>query len=182
MKIQYKSHVTVPARVYSHAEHRVNELEHLFKGTPEANVVFAAKNGIHYVELTIFVGSTVFRTTEKTSDMMISIDDAASAIRKQVRLHKDKLKETVVNPAAFESDEDEFILIPEVDDFNAPAFKVVRSKQFPFNPMRVEEAILQMNLIGHAFFAFRNADRDNAYSVVYRRNDGQYGILTDTYQ
>ena len=69
-----------------------------------------------------------------------------------------------------------------MDDFNAPAFKVVRSKQFPFNPMRVEEAILQMNLIGHAFFAFRNADRDNAYSVVYRRNDGQYGILTDTYK
>ncbi|MBR5534181.1 MAG: ribosome-associated translation inhibitor RaiA [Ruminiclostridium sp.] len=180
MKIQYKTHIPVPARIYTHAENRINELEHLFSGIPEAHVVFAAKNGIHYVELTIFVGSTVFRTTEKTADMMISIDAAVSSIRKQLYVHKDKLKETVVSPDAFESEEDEFILIPEADDYNAPSFKVVRSKQFPFNPMRVEEAILQMNLIGHAFFAFRNADRDNAYSVVYRRNDGQYGILTDT--
>ena len=182
MKIQYKSHVNVPARVYSHAELRVNELEHLFNGTPEANVVFAAKNGVHYVELTIFVGSTVFRTTEKTSDMMISIDAVLNDEYKISHEYKDKLKESVITPTAFEGEEDEFLLIPEADDCNAPAFKVVRSKQFPFNPMRVEEAILQMNLIGHAFFAFRNAERDNAYSVVYRRNDGQYGILTDTYK
>jgi putative sigma-54 modulation protein len=56
---------------------------------------------------------------------------------------------------------------------------VVRSKQFNFGLMPVEEAILQMNLIGHAFFAFRNEDKDGAFSVVYRRRNGGYGILTD---
>ena len=69
---------------------------------------------------------------------------------------------------------------PEVDKFEEPAYKVVRAKQFPFRPMSVEEAILQMNLIGHSFFAFRNEERDGVFSVVYRRNDGDYGILIDT--
>lgn len=55
----------------------------------------------------------------------------------------------------------------------------MRSKQFEFGPMSVQEAILQMNLIGHSFFAFRNEEKDGAFSVVYRRNDGGYGILVD---
>ena len=56
---------------------------------------------------------------------------------------------------------------------------MVRSKEFEFGPMSVQEAILQMNLIGHSFFAFRNEEKDDAFSVVYRRNDGGYGILVD---
>lgn len=64
---------------------------------------------------------------------------------------------------------------PEVDRFDEPAYQVVRSKQFEFGPMSVQEAILQMNLIGHSFFAFRNEEKDGAFSVVYRRNDGGYG-------
>lgn len=63
--------------------------------------------------------------------------------------------------------------------FDEPAYQVVRSKQFEFGPMSVQEAILQMNLIGHSFFAFRNEEKDGAFSVVYRRNDGGYGILVD---
>ena len=63
--------------------------------------------------------------------------------------------------------------------FDEPAYQVVRSKQFEFGPMSVQEAILQMNLIGHSFFAFRNEEKDGAFSVVYRRNEGGYGILVD---
>ena len=81
MKIQFSSkNMTVPDRVYSHAEQRINELEPLFRGAPEATVVFSAENGKHVIELTIFSGSTVFRVVEKTSDMMVSIDAAASSI------------------------------------------------------------------------------------------------------
>ena len=70
MKIQFSSkNMTVPDRVYSHAEQRINELEPLFRGAPEATVVFSAENGKHVIELTIFSGSTVFRVVEKTSDM-----------------------------------------------------------------------------------------------------------------
>ena len=58
-------------------------------------------------------------------------------------------------------------------------FKVVRTKRFPIKPMTVDEAILQMNLLDHTFFAFKNEDLDGAFSVVYRRNDGGYGIIED---
>ena len=125
MKIQFSNkNMTVPDRVYSHAEQRINELDHLFRGEPEAVVVFSAEDGKHVIELTIFSGTTIFRVVEKTSDMLVS-------------------------------------------------------KQFEFGPMSVQEAILQMNLIGHSFFAFRNEEKDGAFSVVYRRNDGGYGILVD---
>ena len=86
MKIQFSNkNMTVPDRVYSHAEQRINELEPLFRGTPEANVVFSAEDGKHVIELTSFSGSTIFRVVEKTSDMMVSIDAAASSIRRHRR-------------------------------------------------------------------------------------------------
>ena len=56
---------------------------------------------------------------------------------------------------------------------------MVRTKTFPIKPMTQEEAILQMNLLGHSFFAFRNEDADGSFAVVYRRNDGDYGIIED---
>ena len=95
-----------------------------------------------------------------------------------MREHRSELSNNI-NSAAFEKDADELIFIPEVDRFDEPAYQVVRSKQFEFGPMSVQEAILQMNLIGHSFFAFRNEEKDGAFSVVYRRNDGGYGILVD---
>ena len=58
-------------------------------------------------------------------------------------------------------------------------FTVVRTKRFPMKPMRVEEAILQMNLVGHTFFAFRNEDADGAFAVVYKRQSGGYGLIED---
>ena len=66
-----------------------------------------------------------------------------------------------------------------VPDEPEEEFKVVRTKKFPIRPMSVEEAILQMNLVDHTFFAFRDADADGAFAVVYRRNDGGYGLIAD---
>ena len=170
MKIQFATkQMTVPERVYSHAEHRINELDPFFRGTPEAAVVFGAEDGKAVVELTIFAGSTIFRVVEKTSDMMVSIDAVVSS----VRLPKE------VNADAFEKETDEVTFIPELNRFDAPAYQVVRLKNFSFGSMTVQEAILQMNLIGHSFFAFRNEEKDGAFSVVYRRNDGGYGVLVD---
>lgn len=179
MKIQFSNkNMTVTDRVYSHAEQRINELEQLFLGTPEATVVFSTEKGKFVIELTIFAGSTIFRVVEKTADMMVSIDAAVSSVRRQMRTNREKLSKNI-NVDAFEKDPDELIFIPEKDRFDEPSYQVVRSKHFTFGPMTVQEAILQMNLIGHAFFAFRNEERDGAFSVVYRRNDGGYGILVD---
>ena len=179
MKIQFATkQMTVPERVYSHAEHRINELDPFFRGTPEAAVVFGAEDGKAVVELTIFAGSTIFRVVEKTSDMMVSIDAAVSSVRRQLRENYARLPKEV-NADAFEKETDEVTFIPELNRFDAPAYQVVRLKNFSFGSMTVQEAILQMNLIGHAFFAFRNEEKDGAFSVVYRRNDGGYGVLVD---
>ncbi len=179
MKIQFSSkNITVPERVYTYAELRINEIEHLFRVTPEAMVVFSAADGRHAVEITIFSGVTIFRVVEETSDMMVSIDAAISSIRRQLKGHRNELKNSI-DFDEFEKDSNDLIFIPEVDEFQAPAYKVVRSKEFEFGPMSVQEAILQMNLIGHAFFAFRDEAKDDAFSVVYRRNDGGYGVLRD---
>lgn len=179
MKITFSAkEMTIPTRVYSHAELRIQELEPLFRTEPEALVVFSAKDGKHAVELTILAGPTVIRVVERTPDMMVTIDAAVSAVRRQLRRNQDRLA-AQLNPNAFEKDADELIFIPEVDQQATPSFQLVRSKQFVFGSMGVEDAILQMNLIGHDFFAFRNANKEDAFSVVYRRNDGGYGILVD---
>lgn len=180
MKVQITTKdINVPTRVLNHAEMRIQELEHLFREPPEAAAVFSVKNGKYVLELTLFAGSTIFRAVEATAEIMVVIDAAVSSIRRELRDFSDKLPEQV-NTKAFDEEADEFIFIPEVENASSPSYTVVRSKEFPFGPLTVEEAILQMNLIGHAFFAFRNTDRDDAFSVVYKRNDGGYGVLVDT--
>ena len=161
MKITFTDkNVNIPNRIYSYTEQKFNELDRFFRNEPEATAVFSVENGKHILE------------------MFVTVDAAVSAIERQLRKNRSRLHQEV-NPDAFERGVDELIFVPEVDKFEEPAYKVVRAKQFPFRPMSVEEAILQMNLIGHSFFAFRNQDRDDAFSVVYRRNDGDYGILID---
>jgi putative sigma-54 modulation protein len=95
-----------------------------------------------------------------------------------MRTNRARLRDNVL-ANAFEGNSDELLFIPERDHFNEPTYRVVRSKAFDFGLMATEEAILQMNLVGHDFFAFRNEEKDGAFSVVYRRRNGGYGVLTD---
>ena len=179
MKMQFTDkNVSIPNRVYSYAEQKFNELDRFFKNEPEAAVVFSVENGKHILEATVVSGTTIIRVVESTSDMFVSVDAAVTSIERQLRKNRSRLHHEL-NVDAFEANADELIFIPEIDKFEEPAYRLVRSKKFYFRPMSVEEAILQMNLIGHAFFAFRNEDKDGAFSVVYRRNDGDYGILVD---
>ena len=179
MKITFTDkNVAIPNRLYSYTEQKFNELDRFFRNEPEASAVFSVENGKHILEATVVSGSTIIRVVESTSDMFVTVDAAVTAIERQLRKNRSRLHQEV-NPDAFERDADELIFVPEVDKFEEPAYKLVRAKQFYFRPMSVEEAILQMNLIGHSFFAFRNEDKEGAFSVVYRRNDGDYGILID---
>ena len=174
----FSKNVTIPERVSRYAEAKLNEMDRLFQEEPKAAVVFSMKDGKSCVELTVYFGNAIIRTAEETSDMLVSVDAAAVAVRRQLRKNRSRL-EKFLNVDAFEAGADELIFVPEVDQFEEPAYQVVRAKEFEFGPMTVQEAILRMNLIGHDFFAFRNAERDNQFSVVYRRSDGSYGIIMD---
>jgi putative sigma-54 modulation protein len=169
--------VHIPDRVHTYAEKKVGKLDRYFKTEPEVSLVFSVEKGRNQLEVTIRAGSTIIRVAESTSDMFVSIDAAVASIERQLRKNKARLEKRLRKDAfdlSFEPMDSYYA--PEAEDGE---FQLVRSKQFFFRPMTVEEAILQMNLVGHTFFAFRNEDEGGSFSVVYRRNDGGYGIIMD---
>jgi putative sigma-54 modulation protein len=109
--------------------------------------------------------------------MFASIDAAVATIERQIRKNKTRLERRLREGSLTRVPEDETSFVP--DEPEEGEFEIVRTKTFPMKPMLREEAILQMNLLGHTFFAFRDEDADGAFAVVYRRNDGGYGIIED---
>ena len=169
--------VNIPNRVHTYAEKKIGKLDRYFQTEPEASIVFSVEKGRNNLEVTIRSASTVIRVAESTSDMFVTIDAAVASIERQLRKNKSRLEKRL-RKEAFEVPDDAYF-VPENDVDEEAAYQIVRTKRFVFRPMSVEEAILQMNLVDHTFFAFRNADEGGAFSVVYKRNDGGYGIIID---
>ena len=168
--------VNLPNKVHAYAEKKVGKLDRYFKADAEAAIVFSVEKDRNQVEVTVRSGGTVYRVSESTSDMFASIDAAVSSIERQIRKNKARLEKRLRENAFERTVDEQSSFVPDEQE---EEFKVVRTKKFPIRPMGVEEAILQMNLVDHTFFAFRDADADGAFAVVYKRNDGGYGLITD---
>lgn len=169
--------VDLPRTVHAYAEKKVGKLDRYFDSDAEAAIVFGVEKDLNRVEVTVRSGSMIFRASERTSDMYASIDAAVSSIERQLRKNKARLEKRLRKDAFVRSvDEAETSFVPDAPE---EEFSIIRTKKFPIKPMTCEEAVLQMNLVGHAFFAFRNEDDDGAFAVVYRRNDGGYGLIED---
>ena len=170
--------VTLPHAVHAYAEKKVGKLDRYFKTEGEASVTFSVEKDRNVAEVTVRSGSMILRASESTSDMGASIDACVTSIARQIRKNKARL-EKKLRTDAFERTVD----VGEVSDFvheeEEGEFQIVRTKRFPIKHMTVEEAVLQMNLVDHTFFAFKNADADGAFAVVYKRNDGGYGLIED---
>ncbi len=169
--------VNLSNRVQSYAEKKVGKLERYFKTEPEASLVFSVEKDRNKVELTIRSGSMVLRVAESTSDLFASIDAAVTSMERQLRKHKTRLEKRL-RQDAFErtvAEDEVSTFVPEEEE---ERFEVVRTKKFPIKPMTVDEAILQMDLLDHTFYAFKNED-SGAFAVVYRRNNGGYGLIED---
>ena len=161
----------------AYAEKKISKLDRFFKNEGEASVTFSVERGRFLAEITIKNGSMFFRASELTNDMYASVDSGVAAIERQIRRNKTRLAKRLregslerdavpAYAAAAEEEEDE-------------EFKIVRMKHFAIKPMSAEEAILQMNLLDHEFFVFRNSEEDEAISVVYKRRQGGYGLIVD---
>lgn len=177
MKFQYtEKKVSLPENVHAYAEKKVTKLDRYFRDDAEALVAFSVEKNRNKVELTVHAANTYFRASESTSDMFASIDAAVSDIESQIRKNKTRLARRLRQDAFSRTAEDEtsFATEPEESDF-----ALLRTKTFPMKPMTREEAILQMNLLGHGFFAFKDEEADGAFAVVYKRNDGGYGLIED---
>ena len=177
MKFQYsEKKVKLPGNVHAYAEKKVMKLARYFEEDAEALVVFSVEKNRNNVELTVHGAGTWFRAHESTSDMFASIDAAVGTIEGQIRKNKTRLSRRLRKDAfvrAVDAEETSFTEATE-DELD-----IVRVKSFYFKPMTREEAVLQMNLLEHNFFAFRDEDNGGSFAVVYRRNDGGYGVIDD---
>ena len=160
----------------AYAMKKIGKLDKLFKGEADAYVTFSLERGRFLAEITIRDNGMFYRASELTNDMYASVDSGVAAIERQIRRNKTRLEKRLREGAL------ERAAVPAyapVEDEAEEEFKIVRNKRFSIKPMSPEEAILQMNLVDHAFFAFKNEDAGGAFSVVYRRENGGYGLIED---
>lgn len=159
----------------AYAEKKIGKLDRFFKTEAEAVVTFSTERGRYLAEITIHSNGLFYRASELTSDMYASVDSGVAAIERQIRRNKTRLEKRLREGALEREAAPAYALVEEED----VEFKIVRRKSFSIKPMSVEEAILQMNLLDHEFFVFKNMDSDEAVSVVYKRHQGGYGLICD---
>jgi putative sigma-54 modulation protein len=160
----------------AYATRKISKLDKFFKTEAEAFVTFSIERGRFLAEITIHNNGLFYRASELTNDMYASVDSGVAAIERQIRRNKTRLSKKLREGSLQERDAvPAFAPLEEEDE----EFKIVRSKRFSIKPMSPEEAILQMNLLGHEFFVFRNMDAEDAIAVVYKRKQGGYGLICD---
>lgn len=161
--------VTEALRDYS--EKKVAKISKFFEKSPVgAQVTFSTERGKHIVDITIQVNGLLLRGEEKTHDMYASIDGAVDKIERQVHKFKTRLNHK------FHHDNKVIITAPLVPEEESAIPVIKRTKRFEVKPMSAEEAVMQMDLLGHDFFVFSNSDTEEV-NVVYRRKDGNYGLI-----
>ena len=176
MKFQFsEKKVKLPGNVHAYAEKKVMKLARYFEEDAEALIVFSVEKNRNKVELTVHGANTWFRASESTSDMFASIDASVATIEGQIRKNKTRLARRLRQDAFTRTVEETSFIPEEAED----DLSIVRVKQFYFRPMTRDEAVLQMNLLEHNFFAFRDEDNGGTFAVVYRRNDCGYGLIED---
>ena len=162
-----------------YSEKKIGKLDRFFKNEGEAFVTFSIERGRYLAEITIHNNGLYYRASELTNDMYASVDSGVAAIERQIRRNKTRL-EKKLREGALEKEIVPSYAVPESDEEAEDGeFNVVRSKRFSIKPMSVEEAILQMNLLNHEFFVFKNMDEEGAFAVVYKRKNGGYGYICD---
>ena len=165
------SKVKVTPSIKSYIEDKLGKLDKYFENPDSitANVVVRVRGLEQIVEVTIPVKGITIRNEESNSDLYAAIDLVVDKLERQIRKNKTRIKKKV---RTVDYGFIDFEVAKDETDTN----KIVKRKTIDNKPMSEEEAILQMNLLGHEFFVFENIDKDTT-SVLYRRKDGNYGII-----
>ena len=152
---------------------KIGKLDKFFKVEPEARIVIGSRKDKEYIEATIYSEGLMIRAEAEQDDIFSAIDKAVDIIERQIRKNKTKLEKRIKREAV----SDNQLLSGETfSDEEESEFTVIKTKRFPVKPMSVQEAILQMNLLGHSFFVFKNQETDEL-NVVYRRKDGNFAVI-----
>lgn len=153
-----------------HAEKKLKKMERFFGPEVEAKVKATVEKSSQTVELTVMHAGTIFRAQESAENMNEALDKCVDTLIRKIRKSKTKI-ERRLREGSFDSFAQAEPVEEEVE------YDVVRKKTVPLKPQSVDEAILQMNLLGHQFYMFLN-EEDGSVAVVYQRNDGGYGLIT----
>ncbi len=162
----------VEERLKELIEKKLAKLDKFFSDSSEAKVTLTGEKGDRVVmEVTVFSDGMIYRAEEDASDAFSAIDKIVTVIERQIRRNKTRLEKRLrsgaFDPANFE---------PEAKADEESEFNILKNKHIYLKPMSTEEAILQMNLLGHSFFLFKNASTDGT-NLVYKRNDKNYGLI-----
>lgn len=174
MKIKiHARNITLTDALKDTVEKKISKLEKYFNENVEAKVTLKVEKNRQIVEVIIPFNGVFLRGEESTENMYKSLDLVEEKLEGQIRKHKTKLKKLEYDSLKFAQIDSE-IAIDE--DERVEDKKIVKTKKFDVKPMLPDEAVLQMELIGHNFFVFRDGDT-NEISVVYKRKDGHYGLI-----
>lgn len=153
----------------STVEKKLGKLEKYFNPEVEIHATLSVQKNRQIIEVTIPFNGILLRGEESTTDMYSSIDNVVDKLEKQILRHKTRLEKRTHDGSL------RLMEVPsEIVEEEEP--QVVKTKRFAVKPMDVDEAVLQMDLLGHDFFVFRNAE-SNEVNVVYKRRDGNYGLI-----
>ncbi len=176
MKITYTARkVNLRDNFKERVEKKLLKFEKLFSEDAAVNVVVTLEKNRQTVEITIKDNRMIYRVESTMPEMNDALDKAVDMLMRQIRKNKTKLEKRIKSGSM-----EEFVMLnSQPDDIDEDDYQVVRKKQVLVKPITVDEAILEMNMINHSFFMFINAETDEI-NVVYKRDDGNYGLLEPT--
>lgn len=165
----YGKQMTVRDSLREAIERKLEKFDKFFGTDADAYVTCRVRKGVKIIEITITYAGTMFRSEEESDTFLTALDRACEGLERQIRKNKTRLEKRVKQGAFVMTSEDD-------DEFEEEKEFHVRTKSFSIKPMSVEEAILQMNLLKHDFYVFYHDETDKT-CVVYRRRDGDYGLI-----
>ena len=166
--------IEVTPGLRSAVEEKIGKLERYFNPETEAHVTLSVEKERQKIEVTIPVKGSIIRSEQVSNDMYVSIDLVEEIIERQLKKYKNKIVDQKQSAGFFKQ---EFIEKEYMEDEEV---KIIRTKKFDIKPMYPEDACVQMELLGHSFFVFCNAETDQV-NVVYKRKGNTYGLIEPEY-
>ncbi|MCL2087472.1 MAG: ribosome-associated translation inhibitor RaiA [Oscillospiraceae bacterium] len=160
--------IQVPSDFKEYAQRKLTKLDRFFGAEGDAKITLSSTKDIVTLELTVKHNNLIFRSEQTAAEKNDALDSCIDRIIRQIRKNKTKIEKRLHSAAFADAFND------EVEE--QPEFQVIKHKEFILRPMNIDEAILQMNMLGHHFFMFKNGETGDV-NVVYRRDEGNYSVL-----